>query len=467
MIKNDAPPLIVLFRQDLRLKDNPALTHACQTGQPIIPLYILDDFTPKKWKIGGASRWWLHHSLLSLQKSLQEQGSDLFLQQGETFDIISALIQKYQVNAVFWNRCYEPYSIALEKQLKNLLPLSQSFNGSLLFEPWEILNKQQQPFKVFTPFWNRCLEVDWIENPLPQPMKISTKKIESQSLHSWHLLPTDPDWAAGWLHAWKPGEKTANEKLDLFIGKSLKTYDYDRDFPFLDGTSILSPHLHFGEISPRQIFQKMKNIPKSSKFLSEVGWREFSYHQLYHFPKLPEEPWRPEFSHFPWEKNSTFLKKWQKGETGYPIVDAGMRQLWQTGWMHNRVRMITASFLVKDLFLPWQEGARWFWDTLVDADLANNSASWQWVAGCGFDAAPFFRIFNPVLQGEKFDPEGLYIKQWIPELAKIPKPFIHKPWMLPQRLTAYPSPMVSHEQSRKHALEAFKKLKTPEMKQFV
>lgn len=453
-------PIIVLFRQDLRLKDHPALTYACKTGQPIIPLYILDDGTPGKWKMGGASRWWLHHSLLSLSHRFQERGSQLFLYRGDTVEILSDLIQKHQAAAIFWNRCYEPYSLQLEQKLKNLLPASQSFNGSLLFEPWEILNKQHQPFKVFTPFWTQCREVESIDDPLPEPDRINTKSIESDLLDSWNLLPKHPDWSEGLRKNWDVGEKAAHAALEHFINQSLQTYDHDRDIPALDSTSSLSPHLHFGEISPRQVFHRAKNIPKSDKFLSQLGWREFSYYQLYHFPQLSEQPWRPEFSRFPWEENPIFLQRWQKGETGYPIVDAGMRQLWKTGWMHNRVRMICASFLVKDLFLPWQEGAEWFWDTLVDADLANNSASWQWVAGCGFDAAPFFRIFNPTLQGEKFDPDGLYIKRWIPELAKVPISFIHEPWKAGADLKlGYPNPIVDHNQSRKRALEAFKKIK--------
>ncbi len=460
MAKNTTSPIIVLFRQDLRLKDNPALTYACQTGQPIIPLYILDDENPGKWRMGGASRWWLHHSLISLNQNLKAKGSQLFLYKGKTLEIISGLIQRYQVAAIFWNRCYEPYAIRLEQKIKDLLPRSQSFNGSLLFEPWEILNKQNQPFKIFTPFWNRCMEVESIDDPLPEPHRFITKKIESESIDSWKLLPYHPDWSEGLRKNWDVGEKAAHAKFNHFINRSLKTYDYDRDIPSLDSTSLLSPHLHFGEISPRQLFHATKNIPQSDKFLSELGWREFSYYQLYYFPQLPEQPWRHEFSKFRWEKNPSFLKKWQKGETGYPIVDAGMRQLWETGWMHNRVRMIAASFLVKDLFLSWQAGADWFWDTLVDADLANNSASWQWIAGCGFDAAPFFRIFNPILQSEKFDPDGVYIKRWIPELAKVPKAFIHRPWKAsPDLKLCYPSPIVSHDQSRKRALEAFKEIK--------
>lgn len=460
IIQNTPHPIIVLFRQDLRLQDNTALITACQTGHPVIPIYILDDENPGKWKMGGASRWWLHQSLISLDQSLREKGSQLFLYKGELLDVLSRIIRKHQVGAIFWNRCYEPYAIRQEQKLKALLPHSQSFNGSLLFEPWEILNQQHQPFKIFTPFWNKCIEVESIEAPLSAPDRMITKKIESETLDSLNLLPKHPDWSKGLYKYWNVGEKAAFNSLNHFIHHSLKTYDNERDIPSLASTSALSPHLHFGEISPRQIFHIANNIPKSAKFLSELGWREFSYYQLYHYPQLPEQPWRSEFAEFPWENNRDFLKKWQRGETGYPIVDAGMRQLWETGWMHNRVRMISASFLVKDLFLSWQTGAHWFWDTLVDADLANNSASWQWVAGCGFDAAPFFRIFNPILQSEKFDPDGIYIKRWIPELAKVPQTLIHMPWKVRSDLKLnYPDPIVDHAQSRKRALEAFKKIK--------
>jgi deoxyribodipyrimidine photo-lyase len=448
MPKSSSHPLIVLFCQDLRLQDNPALHFACQTGQPIIPVYILDDVQPGKWKMGSASRWWLHHSLSSLDQALREKGSGLFLYQGDTLNILSRLIQEHHAAAVFWNRCYEPYAIGLEQKMKDLLPQSKSFNGSLLFEPWEILNRQQKPYKVFTPYWKKCMEVESIEDPLPPPLQILTKQIESEPLDSFHLL-------SGINKPWEVGEKAAHAKLKGFIEQSLNTYEHGRDIPALDGTSALSPHLHFGEVSPRQIFHAAN---ANTKFLSELGWREFNYYQLYHFPQLPDEPIRPEFSKFHWENNPSLLQKWEKGETGYPIVDAGMRQLWQTGWMHNRVRMITASFLIKDLLLPWQKGADWFWETLVDADLANNSANWQWVAGSGFDAAPFFRIFNPILQSKKFDPEGIYIKRWIPELAKVPAGLIHTPWVnaSPNLKLSYPSPIVDHEEARKRALKEFK-----------
>ena len=456
---DNSKAIIVLFNQDLRLADNPALTHACISGHPIIPLYVLDDETPGKWKMGGASRWWLHSSLESLDRSLKKKGSRLILRKGKTFEIITELLEKHNIEALYWNRCYEPYNIQIRQKLKKFPIITQSFNGSLLFEPWEIVTKENQPYKVFTPFWKKCMEVQSIETPLPAPSLIPTKMIDSETLDSLELLPLKPDWASGLRKAWNIGEKAAEEKLNEFINQTMRSYEHDRDIPSIDGTSLLSPHLHFGEISPRQIFNKTKNNPISDKFLSEVGWREFSYYQLYHFPTLPDHPWRTEFANFPWEVNADYLEKWQKGQTGYPLIDAGMRQLWSTGYMHNRVRMICASFLVKDLFVPWQIGAQWFWDTLVDADLASNSASWQWVAGCGFDAAPFFRIFNPILQSEKFDPDGIYIKRWVPELADVPKKMIHNPWKLQTDFKLnYPKPVVDHALCRKHALEAFKKL---------
>lgn len=454
-------PIILLFRQDLRLKDNPALTQACETGQPIIPLYIYDDMTPGDWKMGGASKWWLHYSLSSLDDSLRKKGSQLFLYKGETVETLTKLVQLHNVSAIYWNRCYEPYAIKLEQKLKKIFPVTKSFSGSLLFEPWEITNKQGLPFKVFTPFWNHCKKLIANDAPLPEPKQIFSKKIESENLDSWHLLPEHPDWAGGLRTNWNVGEVAAHHKLNHFLKKCISTYENDRNIPSLNGTSMLSPYLHFGEISPRQIFHAAKGLHNSEKFLSEIGWREFSYYQLYNFAELPEQPWRAQFSKFPWEYNPDFLIKWQKGETGYPIVDAGMRQLWATGWMHNRVRMITASFLIKHLLLPWQEGEKWFWDTLVDADLACNAANWQWVAGCGFDAAPYFRIFNPVLQGQKFDPDGIYIKRWIPELAEIAKTAIHMPWKNGENIKCgYPSPVVDHQYARQRALQAFKKIST-------
>lgn len=422
--------IIVLFRLDLRLRDHPALYHACKDGETIFPVFILDDARAGKWKIGHGSRWWLHHSLLSLKKQLKEKGSDLFLYRGNTVDILSNLMKKHQIQALYFNQCYEPYSIALEKELQNLFPTCKSFNGSLLFEPEELLNRENKPFKMFTPFWNTCLKTGHVDIPLPIP-KINTTAIESESLDSLNLLPSH-------AYSWEVGEPAALKKFHSFLNTHFRTYEEHRDYPYLDGTSSLSPHLHFGEISVREIYHAVLH---NHKFLSELGWREFSYYQLYHFPQLTEKPIKSEFQHFSWKKNEQFLEKWQQGNTGYPIVDAAMRQLKATGWIHNRLRMIVASFLIKHLLQPWQLGEEWFWETLVDGDLAINATNWQWVAGCGVDSAPFFRIFNPTLQEKKFDPEGTYIKKWIPEL------------------THYPKPIVDHNQARIQALEAFQKIK--------
>ncbi|MFZ0565050.1 MAG: deoxyribodipyrimidine photo-lyase [Chlamydiales bacterium] len=441
-------PVLVWFRQDLRLKDNPALTHACQTGLPIIPLYILDDCTVEKWKMGEASREWLCNSLASLDASLRKKGARLFFLQGNPLEILPEIVKKYGVIALFWNRCYEPFAIKRDKKLERLLPNVNHFKGSLLFEPWEVLNQQDGFFKIFSPFWKRCLEkAASIPPPLPEPKRIKLFPIPLKG----------PPSSEGQLHKlWQIGESGAHQKLKHFIKKSLPHYAQKRDRIDFDKTSKLSPHLHFGEISPRQIYHEVKGY---KKFLSELGWREFSSYQLFHYPKLPEKPWKEEFGNFPWKRSSALLKKWQTGETGYPIVDAAMRQLWEVGWIHNRARMIVASFLIKDLFIHWTKGESWFWNTLVDADLANNAASWQWAAGSGFDSAPFFRIFNPTVQGEKFDPEGTYTKRWVPELSKVPKSMLQRPLDFDPHLP-YPPPIVDHQQARSMALDAFRKLKT-------
>lgn len=473
---------IIWFRHDLRLNDHQALQAAISLNQPIIPLYILDQETPQNWRIGEASLWWLHHSLLELGKSLNKYGNRLILKKGKAEEIFNQLIKEYKVNNVFWNRCYEPYHISRDKNIKQHLKDKsinvKTFNGSLLFEPWEIKNKQNEEFKVFSPFWKTCLQYldhkQPIENSKIKKENIPSSWPLSDQLEEWKLLPQKPNWAKGFENEWKPGEKGAWDKLKKF-NDVIDTYKDDRNLPAIEGTSKLSPHLHYGEISPRQILQFIKNNHKNNignagvnHFFSELGWREFSYHLIYHFPDFPDQNWRPQFNKFPWENQRNNLKLWQKGLTGYPIVDAGMRELWQTGWMHNRVRMIAASFLVKDLLIDWREGEKWFWDTLVDADLANNAAGWQWVAGSGADASPYFRIFNPILQGEKFDPDGQYVKKYIPELKDLPKEYIHKPWEAPESILEnsgvklgenYPKPIVDHDIARKKALDALKSTK--------
>lgn len=472
-------PIIYWLRQDLRLNDNPALFHASKENCPIIFLYILDD-TSHPWQMGEASRWWLHESLQTFDNEIYSRfGSHLILRKGSPLSILQALIQETNAHALYWNRCYEPYHIQRDNDIKLFLQKhnikAQSFNGALLKEPWEILNQAKQPFKVFTPFW-RTLQKQSIRETYPAPKKISPgPKIDSLFLEELNLLPTIP-WYDSISTVWQPGEKAAQEKLKTFLKSGIMEYKIARDYPAQAKTSKLSPHLHFGEISPVQIWHASKHIQAKNAsmdsdvehFLSELAWREFSTHLLYHFPELPNLPFKSAFTQFPWKTNHQHLKAWQKGLTGYPIVDAGMRELWHTGWMHNRVRMIVASFLIKHLMQPWQEGEQWFWNTLVDADLANNAASWQWVAGSGADAAPYFRIFNPVIQGQKFDPDGRYVKKWVPELQSMSAKHIHEPWAAPETTLkqagvvlgkTYPLPLIEHTTARERALAAYQKIK--------
>lgn len=458
---------IVWFRQDLRLTDNPSWANACCHHSAVIPLYILDDTTSP---IGGAQRWWLHHSLASLGKGLKKIGLNICLRRGKALDILEQLVRDYQIDAIYWNRCYEPAAIARDTEIKEFFQQCGvrvlSTNGSLLQEPWQITNSTGHFFKVFTPFWRACLKKMSIPEQHTIPTIPKTLDVHSELLASWELLPAKPNWAEPFAQYWQPGEEGACSKLAAFVDNHLKGYTTSRDEPAKDTTSKLSPHLHFGEISPWQIWRAIEtakldrdcDLKSVERFLSEIGWREFSYHLLYHVPSLPNANFKANFDAFPWKNDDVFLKRWQQGLTGYPIVDAGMRELWHTGYMHNRVRMIVASFLTKDLFIDWRIGASWFLDTLVDADLASNSASWQWVAGCGADAAPYFRIFNPVLQGEKFDPEGVYVKQWVPELKSVPAKWVHKPWMAQHSYLAkdYPQPMVDHLEARNMALLYYK-----------
>jgi deoxyribodipyrimidine photo-lyase len=470
-------PIIVCFRQDLRLSDNPALIHAVKSKRPVVCLYVHDDETPKDWRSGSASRWWLHKSLESPSAELKRKGGTLVLRKGNADAILKKLATDSKAEAICWNRCYEPFAIARDKKLKSDLAEDgievQSFNSALLFEPWELKTKAGGPFRVFTPFWRAAQELPPPEAPCPVPREIEFYKhrLTSDALSDWKLLPTKPDWAGGLRDAWMPGEEGARVRLSRFV-QSIGNYSEGRDRPDRDDTSRLSPHLHWGEISPRQVWHAVNSHAaehgSGDGFLSEIGWREFSYHLLFSNPRLPERPLREEFSNFPWHDSEKNFHAWTKGKTGIPIVDAGMRQLWQTGWMHNRVRMIAASFLIKHLMIDWRRGAKWFWDTLVDADLANNSASWQWVAGCGADAAPFFRIFNPVLQGEKFDASGDYVRRFVPELAKMPGSHIHKPWAAGKDTLSnagvtlgenYPHPVVDLAQGRERAISAFKSLR--------
>lgn len=463
---------LVWFRQDLRVNDNPAFLEACSHYEFVIPLYIFDDGCSVS---GRAQAWWLHHSLIALDKALHELGLNLVLRQGNPLDVISELIDQLSVKAIYWNRCYEPLSIKRDKIIKTSLQERgikvQSFNGNLFHEPWTIKNNDGNFFKVFTPYWKKCrqfLDVNPPKNSMKHPKKV---QIDSDRLADWRLLPAR-NWASQFKDYWIPGEVGAQKTLDEFIANHLSAYKKNKDFPAVQATSRLSPHLHFGEISPWTILRAIElaklepgcNLESVEHFLSELGWREFSVYLLYHFPKLSSENFRGEFDSFPWHDNKEALVRWQKGITGYPIVDAGMRELWATGYMHNRVRMIVASFLTKDLLIDWRLGADWFLDTLVDADLASNSVSWQWVAGCGADAAPYFRIFNPVLQSQKFDPDGMYIRRWVPELSQLSSQSIHAPWENEYACrtllgTKYPRPIINHHEARDRALSYYKRIK--------
>lgn len=472
---------LVWLRQDLRLFDNPALYYGCALDQPVLIVYILDETL---YPLGGAQRWWLHNSLESLQKDLLKQEVKLILKKGDSEKILLDLIKTEAVSHVFWNDCYEPLAIKRDCYLKQLFKkmglIIESFNASLLNNPEQIKNQQNAFFKVFTYYWKACCLQQKVKSLLPMPKfnhltQCSTKTVESDNLSAWNLLPQNPDWSIGFKKYWKPGEVAAKKQLKNFIELNLLGYAYDRDFPAEPKTSLLSPYLHFGEISPWQIYHALKQVEMENaakrksieRYLTELGWREFSYYLLYHYPELPHKNFKTQFNRFKWVKNKQLLQAWQKGKTGYPIVDAGMRQLWYTGYMHNRVRMIVASFLTKDLLIDWRVGATWFLDTLVDADLANNSASWQWVAGSGMDAAPYFRIFNPTLQGKKFDPNGDYVRRWIPELQKLSAKYIHKPSETPEVILKeaniklgrdYPLPIIEHSEARQHALQLYKEI---------
>ncbi len=459
---------ICWFRQDLRLADNPALFEAAQKGE-VLPVYILDDENAD-WALGSAGRWWLHHSLAALNKALKGK---LHIYKGKAEDIIFKLCLKFNIGAVFWNRCYEPWRMVRDEKIKKNL-MSQgievkSFNGSLLWEPWEILKKDHSPYKIFTPYYKQAYQksFDITLRPLPVPSHLSLARssYEGITIEDLRLLPCIP-WHTKLETYWNIGENSAHQALHLFLKNGIKDYDKGRDFPGKSITSRLSPHLHFGEISPCIIWDHISRLPYDENIASykrELGWREFSYYLLYHFQDLPDRNLKSKFDNFPWKHNPKWLQCWQKGLTGYPLVDAGMRELWETGFMHNRIRMIAASFLVKNLLIHWHYGAKWFWDCLVDADLASNSAGWQWVAGCGTDASPYFRIFNPVTQGEKFDSLGEYTRFFVPELKNMPDKYLFKPWQAPLKVLEqagvtlganYPHPLIDLKISRKKALEA-------------
>lgn len=478
MALNPSRCTVVWFRQDLRLSDHAALRAAVRRG-PVVPVFIWSPEEEGCWPPGAASRWWLHQSLARLSESLRRVGSRLILRPGPTLAALSALVQQTGATAVYWSRRYEPAARRLEEQVQKSLHqrgvAAEGFAGALLFDPDRIRTQARRPYQVFSGFWRRCRQEPEPGRPRPAPRVIHApaRWPASVELGDFGLEPAI-DWAGGFRRFWEPGEEGARKRLRWFAAEGLATYASDRDLPDRDGTSRLSPHLHFGEISPRQVWAAIQPRARSEGsfeaadcYLSELAWREFAHYLLVHFPEAADRPLRPEFDRFPWSTDPRLLRAWQRGRTGYPIVDAGMRQLWQTGWMHNRVRMIVASFLAKDLLIPWQTGAAWFWDTLVDADLANNTVGWQWAAGCGADAAPFFRIFNPVRQGERFDPQGAYVRRWVPELAGLPARWIHRPWIAPPSVqrdaglrlgVTYPKPIVDHAEARLRALAAFRSL---------
>jgi deoxyribodipyrimidine photo-lyase len=470
--KADDSPVILWFRQDLRLADNPALIHAIGTGRPVIPVYILDQGAAAP--MGGASLWWLDKSLRALDASLQGLGSRLILRRGDGEAELRRLIDEAGAGAVFLNRRFEPDAFARDADIAHALEAGgvtcKGWNGTLLARPGSVLNGSGLPYKVFTPFHRALLATALVPHPTPAPDRLTTPSgLASDDIDRWGLHPARPDWSLG-FH-WTPGEAGAEAALATFVSRGLKSYSVGRDIPAEPATSRLSPHLHFGEISPWRAIGAARaaaadgRVPaaEADKFVAEIGWREFSAHLLHAFPQITDTAFRPEYDAMPWRDDPAGLEAWKRGKTGYPVVDAGMRELWTTGFMHNRVRMIVASFLVKHLLIDWREGERWFRDTLVDADLASNVQNWQWVAGSGADAAPYFRIFNPVTQGQKFDADGRYVRRWVPELRGVPDRWLHAPWTAPSEVLRearvrlggeYPRPVVEHDAARKRALDA-------------
>lgn len=474
-----AAPIVVWFRDDLRLGDNPAFHEAAETGRPLVCIYVEEVAGKDVRPLGGASRWWLHGSLLELDKSLQENGGRLLLFRGAAEEILPFVVAACQATAIFWNRRYLKAARRIDEDLKDTFKQkgidARSFNGYLLYEPWTVSTSAKTPFKVFSPFWRAAQTSGEPGLPLPEPLRVyfhtvpQEVDVRSLQLEELRLEPASPDWAGSMRAEWQRSERGAQSCLNRFIDEGFAFYAESRDRPDLPATSRLSPYLRFGNISARQVWHRLSTAAYArgpalatrnlEKFQSELGWREFSYHLLYHNPDMAKQNFQRKFDDFGWRSDPKALAAWRYGRTGYPLVDAGMRELWATGYMHNRVRMVAASFLVKDLLIDWREGEAWFWDTLVDADPANNAASWQWVAGSGADAAPFFRIFNPVLQGEKFDPDGTYVRRWVPELAHLPSKFIHRPWDAPEQLRLhlgdlYPDPVIDHGKARARALEA-------------
>ncbi|HTR15901.1 MAG TPA: deoxyribodipyrimidine photo-lyase [Acetobacteraceae bacterium] len=466
-----AAPVMLWFRQDLRLADHPALEAALATGRPVLPVYVLDDTTPGAWRPGGAARWWLHHSLTALAAALAERGAALVLRHGKAAEAIPALAREAGAVAVHATRAHEPFWREADRAVEAALAAQGArlfrHPGTTLFDPGSIRTKAGGVYGLYTPFARACAALPEPSPPAPAPARIPCPKPpRSDSLADWALLPRQPDWAGGLAATWRPGEAEAAARLRAFIAGPAAHYPTGRDRPGEAGTAMLSPALHWGEISPRAVWHAAASLPPEARqrFRAELLWRDFAAYMLFHAPHMPEAPLRPAFARLPWRRDAAALRAWQRGRTGVPIVDAGMRQLWQTGWMHNRARMIAGSFLVKHLLLDWREGQAWFWDTLVDADLASNACNWQWVAGTGIDGQPFFRVFNPVTQGEKFDPDGAYVRRYVPELARLPDRELHAPWQAPPAVLraagvelgrTYPAPLVDLAEGRRRALAVY------------
>ncbi|MDN4611003.1 cryptochrome/photolyase family protein [Arthrobacter burdickii] len=454
---------LVWFRDDLRISDNPALAAAADSGDDVVACYVLDEDTEGIRPLGGASKWWLHHSLAALSASLTDLGIPLVLRRGAAADVVPRVVAESSAHAVAWNRRYglaeRTTDAALKASLADQGVEATSYQANLMYEPWEVTSGTGGAYKVFTPFWRACLASRTPRKPLPAPDSLHGPQLPSDDLDALGLLPS-PDWAQGLRDTWTPGEAGAHARLDDFLDRA-RGYKDNRNLPGVKGTSMLSPHLRFGEISPFEVWHAAQDSrdPSTAEdirvFGSELGWREFSWQLLYFHPELATVNYRPEFNAFTWETSTrSELEAWQRGQTGYPLIDAGMRQMWEIGWMHNRVRMATASFLIKNLMIDWRVGEKWFWDCLVDADAASNAASWQWVAGSGADASPYFRIFNPVLQSKKFDPDGKYLVRFVPELADADN--VHEPWK--GAAPGYPEPVVDLKESRERALSAYKAL---------
>jgi deoxyribodipyrimidine photo-lyase len=461
------------------MADNPAVIAAAAHAAPVIPVFVWAPHEEGVWSPGGASRWWLHQSLLALFASLERLGSRLIIRMGDSLTVLRELVGETRAGTVFWNRRYDPAGVERDRQIESALRADGldvvTFNGSLLREPDEVINQQRLPFQVFTAYWRACSKTPEPPPPIEAPRRLPppARWPASLDIDALELLPR-VEWTRGLRAAWTPGERGAQRRLREFLNSPFAAYPNGRDRPGVEGTSRLSPHLHFGEVSPRQIWHAVRErqhtagnrtaVNAAEVYLRELGWREFAHQLLCHLPHTTAKPLKRSFESFPWVRDRNGLRAWQRGRTGYPIVDAGMRELWTTGWMHNRARMIVGSFLVKHLLIDWREGAAWFWDTLVDADLANNTLGWQWVAGCGADAAPYFRIFNPVLQGRKFDPSGDYVRRWVPELAGLDDRWLHAPWEAPAAALRearvdlgrnYPRPIIDLAFARRRALDAF------------